>query len=112
MLLVNTADEEIQRNNESPSNATAMVQFIFDLPETLESLRGQLLKKKRAPKAKAACLGTPPFISATAAIPAHSATSHTFLMQSAATIIEDLISPSVAVNGLTWRYDEGFSDQC
>jgi hypothetical protein len=83
------------------------MQFIFDHPETLESLRGQSLIEKRMPYAKASSMGSPSFVSAIAVIPAHTATSNTILMQSATTNIEELISPSVAINSLTWRDDEG-----
>jgi hypothetical protein len=132
-------EKEVQQKDDDLSNAAANVQSISDPNEALESLRGKLMKKKRALEAKAANKGKPQSVSTTAdAIPAQSATdtvptqsatadtkptqsasADTISTQSTTTDIEKVISPfipSVAddfsseKNGLKGRDDEGLSD--
>jgi hypothetical protein len=121
-------EKEVQQKDDDLSNA-AKVQSISDQNETLESLRGKLLKKKRALEAKVANKGKPQSVSATAdAIPAQSATdtiqtqsdtADTIPTQSATTNIEDVISPFIPAvaedfssekDGLKGRDEEDLSD--
>lgn len=108
-------EKEVQQKEDDLTNTAAKLQSISDQNETLESLRGKLLKKKRMLEAKTASRGKPQSASSTAdtvpvqsatadtistqsvttdTVPAQSATADTIPTQSASANIEEVISPS------------------